>query len=107
MEFSAGVPHNDLPAIYQDSDLLVNLSQTGSIDKMVLEGMASGCLVLTCNEAFKPILPGKYLFEKKNPQDLAEKIVDLMAAPKDGNLREIVQKYHNLDDLIEKICQRF
>ena len=32
--------------------VLVNTSRTGSVDKVVLEAMASGTIPLTCNESF-------------------------------------------------------
>ncbi|KKS07724.1 MAG: Glycosyltransferase [Parcubacteria group bacterium GW2011_GWB1_41_4] len=107
IEFLGGVSNNEMPEYYQNADLVVNLSHTGSIDKVMLEAMACAIPVLTCNEAFRNILGEKYLFEKKNPQDLAEKIINLRAAGKDTSLREIVVKYHNLDNLIGKIIAEF
>ena len=62
IEFFESIPNNQMPEYYQNSDLVVNLSHTGSVDKVVLEAMASGRLVLTCNEAFEDILDNKYLF---------------------------------------------
>lgn len=107
IEFLGGVPNNEMPQHYQNSDLFINLSHTGSIDKTVLEAMACGCLVLTCNEAFQNILKKRYLFKKKDPQDLAKKILSLRSAKKDKNLREIVIRCHNLDNLIDKIISEF
>jgi glycosyltransferase involved in cell wall biosynthesis len=92
---------------YQNSDLVVNLSHTGSIDKIVLEAMISGCLVLTCNEAFETILDPKYLFKKKDSEGLAQMIIKLKGVEKDKSLKEIVVKYHNLDNLIDKIILGF
>ena len=107
IKFSGSVFYKEMPQYYQNADLVVNLSQTGSIDKVVLEAMASGCLVLTSNEAFEDILDNKYLFLKKNPKNLAEKIINLKGAERDEKLRQIVVKNHDLDNLIEKIIQRF
>lgn len=107
IKFLGSVSNNEMPRCYQNSDLVVNLSDTGSIDKVVLEAMASGRLVLTCNEAFENILDNKYLFKKKDPNNLAEKIINLRGVKKDANLREIVTKNHNLDNLIDKIISKF
>ena len=107
IKFLGSVPYTEMPKHYQDSDLVINLSHTGSIDKVVLEAMASGCLVLTCNEAFKNVLDSKYLFKKKNPQDLIEKIINLKSTKKDKRLREIVVENYNLNVLIKKIIQKF
>lgn len=107
VSFLGGVPYNKMPKYYQSSDLVINLTPTGSFDKVLLEAMASGCLVLTCNEAFESILDSKYLFKKKNPQELAEKIINLKSGKKDKRLREIVVENYNLDSLIGKIISRF
>ena len=107
IKFLGSVPYAEMPKYYQESDLMVNLSHTGSIDKVVLEAMACSCLVLTSNEAFANILHNKYLFREENPQELAEKIISLKNTEKDKNLREIVIKKHSLDGLIEKIIQEF
>lgn len=107
IKFLGGVSHNEMPEYYQNSDLIVNLSGFGGLDKVVLEAMACNCLVLTSNEAFSPILDKKYLFRKKDPQDLAEKIINLRRKGKDKRLREIIVKYHNLDKLIDKIIYQY
>ena len=107
--FFGSIPNTEMPKYYQGSDLVVNLSSTGSMDKVVLEAMACGCLVLTCNEAFNDILENKYLFSLNNAQDLSEKIINLKNQPQryDDELREIVVKNHNLDNLINKIILNF
>lgn len=105
VEFLGGISYNQMPQYYQNADLFVNLSHTGSIDKVVLEAMACATPVLTCNEAFLNILDEKYFFKKRSPQSLTEKIINLRGVKKDTNLREIVIKNHNLDKLIEKIIQ--
>ena len=107
IEFKPGVPYSEMPEQFWQADLFVNPSNTGSLDKVVLEAMASGCLVLTCNEAYKEILEGKYMFRMGDAENLAVKIADLMTAPKDENLRDIVVKNHNLDDLTAKIIRQF
>jgi len=106
VEFLGGISHNQMPQYYQNTDLVVSLSHTDSIDKVVLEAMACAAPVLTCNEAFFNILDEKYLFPKKDFQSLAGKIINLKGIKKDANLREVVIKNHNLDKLIEKIIQR-
>ncbi len=105
--FSGGISHQEMPEHYQMADIAVNLSGTGSLDKAVLEAMACGCKVLTCNEAYLRVLPEKYLFRKKDERHLEEKIIALRNSPPDEGLREIVVKNHNLDNLIDKIILEF
>ncbi len=107
VEFIGGVPYSQMPRYYQETDLFVNPSSTGSLDKVVLEAMASGCLVLNCNEAYGDILADKYLFKKGDEKDLAQKIINLMNQGQDLSLREIVVKNHNLNNFIERIIVQF
>jgi len=108
IKFLGGVPYKEMPKLYQSCDIFLNLSHTGSTDKVVLEGMSCEVPVLTCNEAFYEILPQRYIFEKNNPQDLAKKIIEILHTTKrDKNLREVVIKNHNLDNLIKKIILEF
>ncbi|MFH1780761.1 MAG: glycosyltransferase family 4 protein [Candidatus Nealsonbacteria bacterium] len=107
VEFIDGVPYAQMSEEYNQADLFINPSSTGSLDKVVLEAMASGCLVLNCNEAYRQILADKYLFKRGNEEDLVQKIIDLMPAGKDYTLREIVVQNHNLDNFIDKIIFAF
>ncbi len=107
INFLGSVPHSKMPKYYQESDLVINLTSSGSFDKVLLEAMASGCLVLTCNMVFANILNDKYLFKKKDFQELTEKIIELKKVDKSDTLRKIVIKHHNLDNLIEKIVGHF
>lgn len=107
IKFLGGLPYREMPNHYQSSNLVVNTSSTGSLDKVVLEAMACGCLVLSCNEAYEKVLEDKYRFEKGNVRELADKIFNLKDILKDEVLREIVIKDHNLDSLVEKIINAF
>ena len=105
-----GIPYRDITTTYWNSDLMVNLSQTGSVDKAVLEAMACETLVLTSNEAFKDILKDERLmFKPRDYNDLADKIINLMNLSDEGkkkigqSLRKAVVDNHNLDKLVGKI----
>ncbi len=99
------VTHNDLPLIYREAKICVNNSLTGSIDKDVLEAAASGCLVLTSNEAFEDQLGSRYLFEKGNHIELGDKIIDFLDKQPDPELRGLILRKHNLDNLIASILK--
>jgi glycosyltransferase involved in cell wall biosynthesis len=109
VKFLGSASNKEMPTYYQNSDLLVNLTYTGSFDKVILEAMACECLVLTCNEAFENILDNRYLFKKNDPRNLAEKIINLKNQTRryDNKLREIVMKNHNIDILIKKLIYEF
>ena len=103
VRFEGRAPHSRVVEFYQKSDLFLNPSQTGSLDKTVLESMASGCLVLTANPAYKGLLPERYFFENNDLGKLVEKIIaikglNIEERAREGIfLREIVVKNHSLD----------
>ncbi|MDO8669443.1 MAG: glycosyltransferase family 4 protein [Candidatus Buchananbacteria bacterium] len=113
VEFIGWIANQDMPVYYQGADLFINMSGTGSVDKVVLEAMSCGCLVLTSNEAFEEILPSDFMVAKNNPYQLAEKIKWLKDLSDDKKikirkqLREEVVKNHNLDELAVKIINQF
>lgn len=104
IHFLGARPYSEVPSIYQEHDLFLNLSRTGSLDKAVLEAMAAGLNVISANEAYCTILPPPYFLEHISPELLAERIkivADLdRPSPK---LREIVVKDHGLKNTIGKI----
>ncbi|MFA5937444.1 MAG: glycosyltransferase family 4 protein [Candidatus Paceibacterota bacterium] len=52
VHFAGAKTPDELPAVYASHHLLVHTSKTGSIDKVVLEALASGLWVVTTSEAY-------------------------------------------------------
>ena len=113
IKFIGPVPHREIQFYYENCDLFINLSQTGSVDKSVLEAMACEKIVLTSNEAFVNILNNNLMVEENNPKFLTEKIKWVMNLDKEAKkqiqekLRAEVVKNHNLDNLVVKIIEQF
>ncbi len=103
--FVGKVNNKDLPAYYQSHDLFVHLSKTGSLDKTILEAMSCGMRVLSSNDASKSFLPQNLIFDDKNSEELANKIIVLKDLEPSPGLREYVMQNHNLDNLINKIAK--
>src|SRR3989344_6504628 len=106
--FHPGVPYGEVPELYGRADLFVNLSQTGSLDKAVLEAAASKILVLTSNEAFyQPLVKISPMLVASNnePKELSSKIKalkELGQAERDTiicELQEWVIKEHDIKQL--------
>ena len=100
--FVGHMPYKNITDFYGKGGLFVNFSDTGSIDKAVLEAMSCGLNILTSNEAFKNILPLEY-FSNKDPKNVAEKITKLGSYMPDKKLRDYVIKNHSLEKTIGRI----
>lgn len=101
------MPQRELVKHYQAADLLVNLSQTGSLDKDVLEAAACNLDVLTTNEAFKDILTQQYLpngSKSEIKRALLKKIEHPVGV---ASLRAVIESYHSLPRLIKLIIASF
>jgi glycosyltransferase involved in cell wall biosynthesis len=116
LKFVGLIPHTEVVDYYQACDLFVNTSQTGSMDKAVLEAMACGKPVLTSNEAFTEVLADYadlLLFAPERPEELAEKIHgllqmdDLEKVQLGASLRKIVETNHSVNHLMDRLVAVF
>lgn len=106
----------ELPDIYRQCTVYVNLTPTGFGDKVALEAMACGKVCLAANTGFRDTL-GVYadqlLFAHANPQDLAQKLAIILSFNDEqrqeiGNyLRQQIVDRHGLDRLIRNLLQLF
>ena len=112
--FCGAIPNKDLPQALQRADVFVNMSHTGSLDKAILEAMAIGLPILTCNEALVSVLGGEntsLMFKKGDARDFAGKIIEIknMGSNKhnklSSELRNIVVKNHNIKNLISSLVK--
>lgn len=109
------VPYRDVPALYARAALFVSASRTGSVDKVVLEAMASERVVVTCNEAFPPLFAelgaeAEHLsFPAGDAGALAERLAWHLARPLaerarlGARLRAIVARDHEVEGLMARL----
>jgi glycosyltransferase involved in cell wall biosynthesis len=111
--FDGSVPYTKIPSCYARALLSVAPSAQ-SFDKTVLESMASGCVSLTANPAFAPLLgadTGKLLYHAEDARELASKIQAVVELPEvertslAARLRRSVAEAHGLDRLTERIVK--
>ncbi len=96
----------EIAAYYKHAALHLNLSETGSMDKTVMEALACGCPVLTSNIAFKEALAAepRMLAESAAPAALAQRIIDLYKnRPGSAGLQELVRNRHDFAGWIDKV----
>ena len=104
VRFIGNVAHSNIASLYKENDIAINLSDTGSMDKAVLEAMAAGIQIVTSNIAFADILPEENL-SSNDPMELASKIKELKYTSPGSLLREYVLKNHSVSSLIPKIVK--
>ena len=104
--------HEEVGGVYQAADVIANMTRHHSLDKATLEAMACGCLVLTTNDAFSPVL-GEHaalmVQPEASPEALAGAIERLAALSAEQRrtlglkLREIVVGAHSLSRMMDGI----
>jgi len=113
IKFHGKIPNYKTIEIYNQADLYINLTPTGSFDKTSLEAMACETPTITCNKAFYEYfdenLQNKMIFEEDDKGDLFKKIDNFLflseseRAEVGRQQREIVVKHHSLDNLINNL----
>jgi glycosyltransferase involved in cell wall biosynthesis len=103
--FAGKLSNAELPAVYRTHQTFIHTSRTGSVDKALLEAMASGMYVISSNESSRAFLPPECLVPEDDPQALADALVCARIAPIPPSLRQYVVEHHNLDILIEKVSK--
>lgn len=114
IRFEGAVPHETMPDWYRKSNIFVTASNTGSIDKTVIEAMSCERIPLTCNKAFPPVfgdLAPMLYFEKGNAREFADKIRNIINMSADertalgSRMRDIAVRDHGQDALMEKFTR--
>jgi glycosyltransferase involved in cell wall biosynthesis len=114
--FEPPVPMEKLPFWYRRCTVHVNMTPTGSGDKVVWEAMACGGLCLVANEGFKQTLgkhADRFLFRYGNPEDLAERLRWTLSLSDDERacigayLRRQVVANHCLERLAQSLIDMF
>ena len=103
----------DTVTVYNQNEIFVNLTQTGSFDKTILEAMACGNLVVVSNKSFAKILPAVFMFEEKDSNSLTDRLRFVSLLTPDQKFfyrqpfRDYVLTYHSLKVLISQLLQSF
>lgn len=109
VSFFKGVPNYETPKIYNDYEIFINLTPSGSFDKTILEAAACGCIPVVTNKSLSGEIDER-MITNEIPNNVAESINFWLNV--DGEEKEktcnILQKYvltkHSLEVLINKLC---
>jgi glycosyltransferase involved in cell wall biosynthesis len=111
VEFVGSVLFHRIVPYYQQADCFVNMSETGSVDKAVLEAMSCEVAVVV-NPVFTDILGdelAQVCIVKGDAEHLCGALLKIMSMPEGerrqlgAQLRHIVIRYHDLQGLCGKI----
>jgi glycosyltransferase involved in cell wall biosynthesis len=110
VRFRGAISHDKLPQEFSTADLFVHTSHTGSLDKVLLEAMASGIPVISSSDVAKNLLKNPLLVVPAGDLEAFKRaILGILALSphKRKNigtqLRDIVVRDHNIKTLIQKI----
>lgn len=115
VKFLGAIPNDELVHEFERADCFVNLSDTHSLDKAILEPMACGVITVTSNRSIRPVFGdlADELMVECTPESVAERIAKLWQKPHEekesirGRLREVVERDHNMKKTIPKIVELF
>lgn len=107
VNFLGNILNDQMPKVYNQNELLVNLTPVGSFDKVVLEAMSCETMVLVYNQSFSDVVPEVFIFHDVN--DLIFKLKNIFGLSRmekeeyGRQLRKSVVEKHNLEKLIAQI----
>lgn len=95
VRFIGAVSHKDIPKMLNECDVFINLSETGSMDKAILEALAVCVPVVTTNVAFRDILARtqNLFIENGTPEKIANTLIFARNADISAISKEIRQRY--------------
>lgn len=96
----------DMPGIYASHDLLLHLSDTGSLDKVVIESLATGCPVFSTNAATAEGLGEKWHWTGALNETAATHARTLLTQGVTLSERQHVATSFALDALINRLVQK-
>jgi glycosyltransferase involved in cell wall biosynthesis len=111
--FCGPLPWSRVAHEYQRSDVVVNVSDTGSLDKALLEAMSCAIPVVTSNAAFRSVLAGAdrdLIVIRDSPREVALACKRISAMPTlernhlGKRLRQVVVMQHSLDHLADRLA---
>lgn len=106
VRFHDAVKNYETPELYSKTEVYVNLTQEGSMDKTVLEAAACGALVLVSNTSFKDDIPSPCMLKDSTPEHIASSLAALYNLPRETKdifrkeLIETVEEKHSLSKLV-------
>lgn len=109
VQYIGSVPNYETPSLYNEHEIFINLTESGSFDKTIVESMSSGTLVLVLNESLKDFLPKDFIFSDSSPQVISDVIKKALSMDSDSGKNHIsknrayVESGHSLKKLTNSL----
>jgi glycosyltransferase involved in cell wall biosynthesis len=108
VHFWGFVNMDQIPKLYRNVFLHVNVSQTGSMDKTIIEALSCGCPVLTSNVALLELLQSEpeCIIRNESPLEIAKQITWFYKNQKNEKrkkYRDLVINKHDFNGFINKV----
>ncbi len=108
IEFVGFVPQEHTPAFYRTAFLHINVSETGSMDKTVLEALACGRPVLTSNPAFRELLRDypEFIIHDERAESIAAQVLEIYRRRDSYGLealRRLIVGSHDIRSFAKKV----
>jgi glycosyltransferase involved in cell wall biosynthesis len=108
IEFAGYLPAAAIHQRYSQAILHLNVSETGSMDKTLLEALACGIPSLTTNVAFHDLLKPfpTFFSESSLPQDLANRILSIINSqmvPQPTELHGLIAGRHDFESYVNRV----
>lgn len=110
VHFVGGSAYAEMAKEYARSNMLIHTSRTGSVDKVVLEALASGLHVLTSSEAYGALGDMVQRFPANSPEALSaalEKSLSAGILTRNQKAFEFVKNRFALDQVVDRIVAYF
>lgn len=110
IKFVGSRRHQDMAREYQNHHVLIHTSQTGSVDKVVLEALAAGLAVFTSSEAYEKAKDYVIKFPKNDFKSLAASLEKELLTGIIGHnqkAQQFVKENFSLGKVIDKIIGYF
>lgn len=107
VKFFEGVKKDELPKIYNSNEIFINLTETGSFDKTIVEACACGLFPITSNQSLESLLP-EACITKPAPEEIARSIEFLLRPDTRVKIEKDLKKFvsdNSLDKLVEKLTK--
>jgi len=105
VNFYGGVEPSKLSEIYAGYEICLNLTDSGSFDKTIVEATSCGTIPIVSSESFSGILPSVCITDK-NPQNIAGTVKKLLDATEQLKIQKDLEKFvesQSLDSLMLKL----